>query len=409
MNQKRPVDVVLIVIIALVASAVGYFVVTKNPTPKTEPVVIEDENMGPQTYREQQYGIEITHPETWYAYGSKNAAGSANSDLLSWRGFIPNYDPNKSDEEQELFIVSVFNKNPNSYFDMPKQFITKIRTDEEWEQVTVNGYTGTKITNTTTNTVTDYVFEHDGRLYVLSATQPDLFEEVLFTLTFFSINADINSDNIAELIVWDTRNSASTGYSELHINEKVVQVSGWNPRGDFGIVDINTNDQLKEIAVSDYGPSSDHTTRFYIYDNKNIIEVGFLSGTYDKIVFDGRGVLTTRARGRILDTWFYEDEYTLSVTHQLIRAPKDFYERLDSRPMTVLISIPLYKSPNASSTTLNFKKGDIVTITGCDDIEWCAVKNEQGVVGWFALHNFDVIRGIEISAGEVFDGLSYAD
>lgn len=137
-----------------------------------------------ETYRIELYGVEIKHPKSWYAYGDASEF-SSNTDVLLWRGFVPDFDSGKSMEEQELLALNVFKKNPESDFDAPKRYITKNRTDETWEPVTVNGYTGTKITNTTTNTVTDYVFERDEKIYVLYASHPDLFDKVLPTFKFF--------------------------------------------------------------------------------------------------------------------------------------------------------------------------------------------------------------------------------
>jgi hypothetical protein len=53
------------------------------------------------------------------------------------------------------------------------------------EEMVINGYIATKIIETPSSQVIDYIFERNGRLYVLSATHPELFDVVLPTLTFF--------------------------------------------------------------------------------------------------------------------------------------------------------------------------------------------------------------------------------
>jgi hypothetical protein len=186
MNQKVFTKTITITLVTFLIGTAGYFMMNKDVLRQAAPAqneVPSIEQTNPQTYKDEQYGVEITYPITWYAYGNRDAF--ANPDLLSWRGFVPDYDSNKSDEEQKLVSISVFNKNPDSSFDMPRQFIEKINSDEKWESVTVNGYLGTKIANAKSNTVTDYVFEHTGRLYILSASQQSLFEKVLPTLRFF--------------------------------------------------------------------------------------------------------------------------------------------------------------------------------------------------------------------------------
>lgn len=166
------------VLFALTLLLNGCNLETKFATKATETPLIWE------TYKNELYKIEIKHPKAWYAYGDISEF-SSNTDLLSWRGFIPDFTTEKSMEEQGVFSIAVFKKNPQSYYDSPKRYIVKDRDDELWETVTINGYTGTKITNTTTNTVTDYVFERDEKIYVLNASNPSFFDKILPTFTFF--------------------------------------------------------------------------------------------------------------------------------------------------------------------------------------------------------------------------------
>jgi hypothetical protein len=194
----------------------------------------------------------------------------------------------------------------------------------------------------------------------------------------------------------------------LRIGDSVVVVPGNNPQG-LKVVDLDTRDDMQEIAVSDAGPSGDPTTNFYSYDGKDILFIGMTQGMDDEIVYDGMGGLSTTTRGQILDTWFYLDDYKLQANRTLARVPKEFYERISPDwPVTVLAPITLQKSATDRDAAITLQMGDVVMIVGCDDIEWCKVENARGVSGWFAVENFNTIKGYG-EAGTIFEGLSNAD
>lgn len=177
--------VTFFVSILVVTVAVGFFLSESQPmSEESRTSDTHDEIATMVTYRDETYGLEIVHPSSWYAYGTIGDF-SSNENLLNWRGFVPNFDPNKSMEEQDLFSIQVYKKNMESSFDAPRRYLVQDRVDELWEKVTVNGYLATKITNTTSNTVTDYIFERREKVYALSASNPDLFEIILPTLKFF--------------------------------------------------------------------------------------------------------------------------------------------------------------------------------------------------------------------------------
>src|SRR3989339_1406547 len=94
-------------------------------------------------------------------------------------------------------------------------------------------------------------------------------EEAVFTDT-----ADLDGDGTAENIALFIRGNTIEGTSTvISIEGKEVTFPGSNPEDRFGIVDLNTTDGIKEIAMSDLGPSSDSTTGFYMWKNREIVEV----------------------------------------------------------------------------------------------------------------------------------------
>lgn len=236
---------------------------------------------------------------------------------------------------------------------------------------------------------------------------------------YLSTSVDLNDDGVVEKISIEVRGNALEGTSTvITASGSSIVFPGTNPEGFFGIVDINTTDHEKEIAVSDLGPSGDPTTGFYRFDGSLLQLVGTVQGTYESIEFAGNGALSTTTRANILQTWFYTDGYTLGSDHKLAHSDQDLY-LIDSKAagaqLTMLQDLPLNTDTNevtGGTIVTTLKKGETVAFIGCDNIRWCKVKSATGVAGWFAVEDFDRIitaSGTRIPASEVFEGLSNAD
>lgn len=181
------------------------------------------------------------------------------------------------------------------------------------------------------------------------------------------------------------------------------------PQGYFGIVDIRFSDDRKEIAVSDLGPSTDYTTSFYTFDGKTLKFMGTTQGLYERMRFDREGSFTTIARATMLDTWFYDDIFTLADDHTLVHVPQNFYERISKLGGSTLVTLSLQTSPTDPSIAMTLMKGERETIVGCDNIAWCKVVGDDGKEGWFRIDDNGHVAGTSLFPSEVFDGLSNAD
>ncbi len=235
---------------------------------------------------------------------------------------------------------------------------------------------------------------------------------------YLSTTTDLNTDGVPDTIsITVTGDSAEGTTTTIAINGTSAVFPGTNPEGWFGIVDINTADHEKEIAVSDLGPSTDYTTGFYRFDGSSIQLVGTTQGRYEEIQFSGNGILSTNTRAKILQTWFYTDGFSLNTDHKLGHIDQHVYlidPTTPSAHLTMLQDLSLYTdttmTTDAIATTL--KKGDVVQFIGCDDVAWCEAKSSAGILGWFYVEEYSTIvkpGGTKAPAGEVFEGLSQAD
>ncbi len=236
---------------------------------------------------------------------------------------------------------------------------------------------------------------------------------------YLSTSIDLNGDGVVENISIEVKGNSIEGTSTvLTASGSSIVFPGTNPDGYFGIVDIDTTDHEKEIAVSDRGGSIDYTTGFYRFDGSVLQLVGTVQGSYEDIDFAGNGTLTTQTRATTLQTWTYEDAFTLGTDHKLSHVEKDLYlidPSAIGAHLTMLQDLPLNTDTNeviggAIATTL--KKGEKITFIGCDDVRWCKTQSATGVAGWFAVEDFNTIitiDGTRVQASEVFEGLSNAD
>ena len=257
-------------------------------------------------------------------------------------------------------------------------------------------------TNTEENSTVDNV---DTNLN----NQPQL-EENQFANTEVDLNGDgpIEKISLPSPAKLQINNQATTVPYVYDVGTtRVTEVSPQSPDGFFGIVDLDLNDKQKEVVVTDGGPSSDYITSFYTWNGTQIVKIGVIPGSYGQMKFNGTGTVTTQTRARVLDTWFYKDDFKL-VNNTLTHIPKDLYLRNSTN--TVYVELPLVRSPKDPTVVTTTSKNEVITIIGCDNIAWCKIKTSKGIEGWFEIENYNFIKSIGMHAGQgVFDNLSSAD
>lgn len=224
-----------------------------------------------------------------------------------------------------------------------------------------------------------------------------------------TLEVDLNGDGQEETVKFKITGEYNNHFI-LSIDDLSITGRGDNLYEDIKIVDIDTTDNIKEIAVGEMGPSGDYRTSFYYYGLDNIAFMGKIEGDInrdDDIIIYGNGELKTRTRGQILHTWFYADYYKLTGGHILAQIPQDLYEM--NYKVKVKKSIPLWKSRTDDEVIAELTPGEEVTILSSDNKEWCLVQKENGIKGWFAIEEFSKIKGTGYHASDVFEGLCYAD
>ncbi len=226
--------------------------------------------------------------------------------------------------------------------------------------------------------------------------------------------ADLNGDGIKDTIYIDVRNEE--GLFTLKINQTIYNGETDNMEDMITIVDINKKDNFKQVALQNIGPSEDYSTLFLGYDGKKIYEIGQIEGVVNEMQINGTGKLTTKTRGSILHTWWFDDVYFLNSMNKLQRIFKKYYA-MDGEgnvsKVTVLHELNLVKYPEnrvkKSDNIIKLKLGEKILLVKTDNKKWVQVRRKGGGFGWFSVNDFNIIDGLKLPATEVFDGLSMAD
>lgn len=238
-----------------------------------------------------------------------------------------------------------------------------------------------------------------NRIFPYPPITIDNKDNIVYGEDLDSANIDLNGDGVKDNIRFSCE--FGDGNFVLYINNKVLKGSGCILEGYCKIVDINSKDKFKEIAIEERGPSDDYATAFYYYDGKRILPMGKIQGSFENgaLKIGGLSKIKTMTRGKVLHTWFYPDSYKLSPNHLLEHINQKLYQM--NTKVRIKRALPVQKSSTNSKITFTLKTGEEAIILASDDKEWCLIRNSKGQFGWFKINGLD--------GHQFFDGLCYAD
>ncbi len=226
---------------------------------------------------------------------------------------------------------------------------------------------------------------------------------------FKELKEDLDGDGVKDIVHLQLAGQYKDVYV-LKVNGHEVRNYGESIDENIHIVDIDSSDKFKEVAVQQYGPSDDYKTDFYYYDGNGLVFMGTLQGLCaEKGNIKGNGIVTASERATMLQTWFYAKEHKLAEGHLLQGVRKELYPALyDVQTLKLKKELSLFESPVSSKVVAKLKAGDSITLLGCDSVEWCKAETASGIKGWFAVDSMKV-REAGLDASEVFEGLIFAD
>ncbi len=224
---------------------------------------------------------------------------------------------------------------------------------------------------------------------------------------FIELSDDLNGDGKKDTIKYQIVDNT---VFILKVNDLEIKSYGDNIDEKPYIVDIDRQDSVKEIAVQEFGPSSDERTYFYCYTGSELRFMGKLDGlSTENRRIKGDGKVISMERPMMLHTWFVEKEYKLDGGHLLEGIEKELYPvAYEAGQLKLKTGLKLYDKPKSKNIAAELKPGDTIKLLGCDGIQWCCAETAEGTKGWFAVDG-STVRENGLDSGKVFEGLSFAD
>jgi len=210
----------------------------------------------------------------------------------------------------------------------------------------------------------------------------------------FSTVIDLNSDNKTEIVkVENTKNPFE--FRLLIGKEEVLGKFNDGDLDGFKVIDINTHDDYKEIAVHTAGSSSDDEYMIYWYNGQEIIFMDHLSRWP---TFNGNGIVYVDGWTGF---WTQRDKYVLDDTERKLRPIEQFAYYVD---ITVNVKIPfeIFKETDLINKVALLSKGSEIVLILCDrsnrnyiDHRYL-IKSKSGLLGWASFktieHNTEGIQ-----------------
>jgi hypothetical protein len=215
---------------------------------------------------------------------------------------------------------------------------------------------------------------------------------------------DLDGNGIKDSILFNTYHQTF----QLTVNDITINGQGDCVIDSFAVVDIDNKDKVKEIVISELGPSDDPNSTFFFYNGSEIKQIGKVySLFYRGIVFDDLGKISIHSRGAFLQTWFFNISYHLDENHILTKIPDQIYKT--NNCLFLKQSLKIYFSRDENSDFTIIEPTTTITIIGTDNKKWCFVETENGIKGWFFVDNYYFINGTGVKSFDIFYGLNYAD
>lgn len=226
-----------------------------------------------------------------------------------------------------------------------------------------------------------------------------IFSSILFGETKDSVlKIDLNFDSEEETISFSFNPDLMKFY--LKINNTEVS-ENFNDSYDAGIeiIDMNRNDNLREILVKGYGNSDQSDMYFYQYINGKIVPCGHLPSNFG-IEVTGNGEITEYAW---MGFWTAKIKYDFNTKNKtLTKIDDEIYDVKQECEVTNPFKL-LVKREDNSETVVTLKpktkliiiKADITPVCKYEDgtaddfsCDWYYFKTSDGNYGWCRLKDF---------------------
>lgn len=212
--------------------------------------------------------------------------------------------------------------------------------------------------------------------------------------------------------------------SSLMVNSKeFLRQDQENPTADYGfwmetpdtdyyyIVDLDANDNYRELAIADEGSDGDMTTHYFRYDQGQLIYLGQISGLPDEhtTIFHGDGTVSAMTRLNVMQNWSGLRTYVLTDGHIQKLDPEYCPPQLpEGWNVTLKQPLTVYTLPDQASEQRTLSPSSFALRFPLTDGEhWVEILCADGSSGWAYFPEFDTVASGDqtLSAAQVFGNL----
>lgn len=148
----------------------------------------------------------------------------------------------------------------------------------------------------------------------------------------------------------------------------------------YGIFDIDINDGMRELAISDQGVSGDPVIHFFQYDGENLTFVGDMEILSSTESFQVKGDGTIDA---VIRVWYPENNEVQTVFRlqdgKLTEVPQERYELGYQNTHQLLEALLVYEKMDKTSQQIELKAGvDSVNFIAYYNENWVELTNGEG-------------------------------
>ncbi|WP_426351222.1 hypothetical protein ACPWSR_08340 [Alloiococcus sp. CFN-8] len=248
---------------------------------------------------------------------------------------------------------------------------------------------------------------------------------------------DLNGDGEDEIINYTLMSAANDNNGNYTVKnlsisgEEYARASDDNPLIYLGasiyypddqwyfIVDIDTSDDYKELAIADIGASEDLTTSYFRYDGEGLEYIGYITGfpadeTYS---MDGKGTIKSQGRLDLLQYWTTVFAWELSSEGKLATVEEDLYTPIsydyyDKEPVILKEEITAYAEMDLNSKEILMEPSEEeISFPLTDNKNWVLMSKADGTQGWIYIEDRQNIISAnkKLPCTDVFDNLYFAD
>ena len=186
----------------------------------------------------------------------------------------------------------------------------------------------------------------------------------------FKGRGDLDGDGHLDYIhVWFLNIGEEIGNERfvVEVNRASMICLGTSLNIDVKIVDIDSTDQYREIAISERGPSDDHATFYFRFIAGDLKMIGKVptSPRFEQVA-DGSGEIKTENRGKILHTWFYPCTFRYDYIFNELKEVRNGPIIMNT-PVTLKVDLEVRQSPVSDGIAGVIKKGEKATILDTND------------------------------------------